>query len=94
MSNRIYDTNAMKVIASWENKKEQTNETLYFAENGKYLLHCTGNMAKFKNEYGSVGFSNEDLILLQEEDVIGWLDVHSPESLNALYPKEDTFAAI
>jgi len=73
-----YNTSDLTSIASWQHESGEIQETLYFADNGSYLLHCLGSMAQMQNAYGTQSYANEDLIVLSEEDVCGWLIVHAP----------------
>lgn len=85
ISSHIYSTGDMKRVASFTSQDNSCEETLYFSADSQYLLHCKGKQTQFKNSYGTKSFNLEDLIILDEEDVIGWLDVHAPTELEALY---------
>ena len=77
-----YNTFDLEKIASWECARIE--ETLYFADNGNFLLHCIGEDAAMKNSYGNQSFTNEDLFILEEEDVLGWMKVHAPDAFAEL----------
>lgn len=89
INNSLYNTDAMEKIASWKSPREEVKECLYFSDNNLYLLHCEGNGAILSNGYGTESFGNQDLIVLEEEDVIGWMEVHAPECLEALYSQDE-----
>ncbi len=81
-----YNTADFIEIASWDSL--QISETLYFADNGEFLLHCIGTAAEMTNSYGTKSFANEDLIILEEDDVRGWLKVHAEKSYDELFGEE------
>lgn len=85
IKNNLFNTSSMEKIASWSSPREDVKESLYFSDNNLYLLHCEGNGAILSNAYGTESFGTQDLIILKLEDVMGWLDVHAPEHLEALY---------
>jgi len=82
-----YNTADFAKIASWSSS--EVSETLYFADNGNYLLYCVGNDATMTNVYGTETYTNEDLIILPEEDVYGWLKVHAEEVFEELFGDEN-----
>lgn len=85
ISSRIYSTDDMKRIASYMSQDNSCEETLYFSADSQFFLHCKGVEAQFENNYGTKSFSLEDLLILEEEDTIGWLGVHAPKKLENLY---------
>jgi len=78
-----FDTANMEKIAGWESNG--TQETLYFSHCGQYLLHCISSNAIMENQYGTKTISNEDLIILENEDALGWMQVHAPDKYTQLF---------
>lgn len=89
INNFLYATQSMERIATWKDKHSDSREILYFSEIGRYALHCVGDKSVYSNAYGQKSYGREDLILLDEDDVVGWLDVHAPQLLHALFPLEN-----
>jgi len=89
IGNRLYNTNDLTLIAQWETQDRSQSETMYFSEEGGYLLHCEGANAVFSNEYGTNSFSQEDLLILEEDDVYGWLEVHAPRQYEKLFAEPE-----
>jgi|GEM_PF-7027392 len=86
INNTPYNTADLVAISTWTTATSA--ETLYFSDCGHYLLHCIGEDAQMSNKYGSKIFSQEDLILLAEEDVIGWMKVHAPDTYTQLFSED------
>jgi len=89
IGNQLYNTNDLTLIAQWETQDRSQTETMYFTEEGDYLLHCAGASAVFKNEYGTSSFGQEDLIILEDDDVYGWLEVHAPRQYEELFAETE-----
>lgn len=92
LNNTLYSTDALKSLSTWMSADFKSTETLYFSDDSLYLLHCKGNAAVLTNEYGTASFGREDLLILAEEDVVGWLDVHAPELLERLFPVNEFYS--
>lgn len=90
IKNTPYNIVDFTKITSWSSV--ETSETLYFADNGQYFLHCLGSDATMSNLYGSKSHANEDLIPLAEDDVYGWLKVHSKDVFEELFGTEEVLA--
>ncbi len=84
INGKVYNTENLVRVSFWECQKEGVKETLFFSNENVYLLHCEGASAGYTNSYGSKTFNCEDLMILDEEDVFGWLNVHDVETLNEL----------
>ncbi len=89
ISGTIYSTQNLQAVSQWSTPSNDNTETLYFSDEGTYLLHCQGTSAQMTNEYGQSSYGMEDLIMLDEEDTFGWLEVHDPELSRELFPLEE-----
>ena len=84
-----YNTSDLTLLAEWSSQNDAITETLYFADNGNYLLHCIGLDAKMANGYGTTSLANEDLIILCEDVIYGWLQVHAPAAFIELFGEDE-----
>lgn len=82
--NEILNVKDDTQLAVWECGESDVSESLYVSHELTYYLHVVGSAAIFRSEYGEKTHGNEDLIVLDEEDVFGWLATHAPDVFEEL----------
>lgn len=82
IDSKVYDTETAEEIHSWSNSFygsdfKRCSKELYRTPKGAYFVHGAGGpLSEYREPAGNGWSGGEDIILLEREDVVPWLEKH------------------
>ncbi len=91
---KFYNTDTAELLHKWDNRIygndfRRCSEILYRTKKGVYFIAGYGGpMSKYAQSYGTTTTGGEDLIVLNESEVIEWLENHDGAEIIEKYFKD------